>query len=492
MVAQLITQDSGPIKTSRLTRWTEWFILGLLVLFAFAIRVYKLGSFPDTVLGDEADNAQAAVQILFGHPPVNGFFGVDWTSQPAFSVYKEAAFIAILGFNILAMRLSSAIISSLALIPFYMLLRRQFSPIASFLASLLLATNVWYLNFSRSGWNCIDASFYMLMAMLFLMLALDAVVEQPAKRWRKWIFFAITGFFCAMGLYGYPAGRAITLAMVAFLPVALIFYEHHRRELALGYLVLFAAEVLTFAPQGIYAIQHWDYFNGRTNTVFIMNKPEFKADPLGTMLDQFSNNIRGPWDGSVNNTAQYTPVHEPQLDRPTGILVLLGMALTLVLASLRRRAETWLWWLMLLAGWGLTQLLTTNTPNGARGIGYMPTLIFFAAVSLDQIWQELSRLISKVSAQSQGGQRAAICILGFIVAVLVFSAGIANVKHYVDWQNTPQTRRDRYYYITAREFPDWAGVIAFRAKNNMGIMNVGQWREAYPIEDRAYPYGTNP
>src|SRR5437867_4358066 len=57
-----------------LPRSLEWLILGLLVLAAFAIRVYHLGSFPDTVLADEADNAQSAVRILYGQPPANGFF----------------------------------------------------------------------------------------------------------------------------------------------------------------------------------------------------------------------------------------------------------------------------------------------------------------------------------------------------------------------------------------------------------------------------------
>ena len=123
----------GPISVR-----SELLILVLLVLAAFIIRIVRLGSFPDTVLADEADNAQTSAQILFGHPPDNGFFGLDWTDQPALSAYKEAGFIAFFGFNIMAIRLSSALISALALIPFYLLLRRQFSLISSAIASILL------------------------------------------------------------------------------------------------------------------------------------------------------------------------------------------------------------------------------------------------------------------------------------------------------------------------------------------------------------------
>src|SRR5689334_22766091 len=149
-------RQAGLALDHPLSRKIEWLILGFLVLMAFAIRLYNLGNFPDTVLADEADNAQASVRILYNDPPANGFFGLDWTSQPALSAYKEAAFIAAFGFNITAIRLSSAVISALALIPFYMLLRHQLSVVAAWLATILLATNVWYLNFSRSGWNCID------------------------------------------------------------------------------------------------------------------------------------------------------------------------------------------------------------------------------------------------------------------------------------------------------------------------------------------------
>jgi dolichyl-phosphate-mannose-protein mannosyltransferase len=465
----------------------ELLLLGLLVLFAFVIRIYRLGSFPDTVLADEADNAQSAVEILYDHPPENGFFGFDWTPQPAFSIYKEAAFISIFGFNIMAMRLPSALISTLALIPFYILLRRQFSISASFLATSLLATNVWYLNFSRSGWNNIDICFYMLMAMLFLMWALDAIQASSARPWLKWVYFAASGFFCALGLYGYPPGRATSLAVAAFFPVAWFFNRRHFKTLLLGYIVLFGVEAVTFAPQGIYVARNWEHFNGRSKVVIIFNNPDYKADPVGTMLQQLNRNIRGPWDGHVNNTPQYSPVGEPQLDRLTGLLTLTGMAFTLILGMLRRRPETWFWWLMLLTGWAFSQLITVNTPNGARGIGYMPTLIYFAGVGIEGIVLLLRYITTGLNRFPILRQ---LSFTALTVALLL--AVYANVKHYVEWQNLPHTREERYIYVTAQEFPDWSAQIVDRARNNLGTLNVGQWRELHPIEDRANPYGVSP
>jgi hypothetical protein len=255
----------------------------------------------------------------------------------------------------------------------------------------------------------------------------------------------------------------------------------------LGYLLLFGVEFLVFAPQGLYVAKHWDFFNGRSNVVAIFNNPDYEADPMGTMLRQLDRNIRGPWDGRVNNTAQYSPVGEPQLDRTAGFLVLAGMVLTLVLARLRGQPETWLWWLMLLAGWGLTQLITVSTPNGARGIGYMPTLIYFAGVGLDGIGRGLRSLAAKLAARGAWVQRAGQLAVA-LLAVTIIVAGYANVSHYVDWQNTPHTRQDRYLYVTAREFPEWSAAITARARNARGSMNVGEWRDAHPIQDIANPY----
>jgi hypothetical protein len=67
-------------------------------------------------------------------------------------------------------------------------------------------------------------------------------------------------------------------------------------------------------------------------------------------------------------------------------------------------------------------------------------------------------------------------------------AGYANVKHYVDWQNEPRTRGARYLYVTTQEFSEWSAAIIDRAKNQLGVLTVGQWREMYPIENVENPY----
>jgi hypothetical protein len=327
----------------------------------------------------------------------------------------------------------------------------------------------------------------MLMAMVFLMLAVDTIASESRKARRTWYYFAASGLFCALGLYGYPPGRAISLAIVAFFPVLLIFYRKHFKTLMVGYIILFIVEAAVFAPQAVYVFEHWQLFNGRASTVIILNDPDYQANPAGYMLQQLSNNLQGPWNGSVNNTPQYSPGGEPQLDAITGLLVLIGMILTFVDSKVRKRPETWLWWLVLLAGWAATQLPTVGTPNGARGIGYLPMLVYFAGVSLDMIVMDLAH----ITAGSKWPLLSSRVAAGLLV-VFGLVAGYINVRHYVDWQNDPQTRTGRYLYVTAREFPMWAADLSDRIKTNRDTLNVGQWRQEYPIADVSNPYGDTP
>ena len=449
-------------------------LLAAVVLFGLAVRLYDLGTVPDTLLADEADNAQAAIRILRGVTPINGFFGFDWTQQPAYSVYLLAGFLKVFGISMMAVRLPSAVLSALSLIPFYLLLRRQFSTAASLLSTFLFSTNVWYLNFSRSGWNCGHTCFYMLMAMLFLTLALDRVEDPRGGGRRAWIFFGLTGFFCALGLYSYPNGRAITLGIIVFGPFALRFYRRQWKTLFKGYLLVGAVTVLLFLPEAVYIARNFELFNGRLHTVTLTNKPDYKASPSAALWNQVKRNVRGPWDGNVNNTWQYTPGGEPQLDRPTGWLTLAGLLLSLALPALRRRPETWLWWCMLLAAWAPTQLLTVGTPNGARGVIYVPALLYFAAAGLE-------------SALSLAGREWSRRLAEAAAAALVLYFGLANILHYWSWQTNPRTRQARWIYITTSEFPDWSAWVTEVADWNGGVTNLDQWFHNHPSINPSVP-----
>ena len=475
---------SGPVlpsnSRSRITR-RDLLVLGAICAGALVLRLFNLEHFPDNFNPDEADNFQEAMRILYGAPKVNGFFGFDWKPQPAFSVYMMSGFVSVFGATVTAMRLPSALFSCLALVPFYLLLRRQFSLVATALAAVLLATSLWYLNFSRSAWENVHVAFYMLAAMFFLVRAIDRVKDN-SQHWRGWFYFAISGFFCALGLYGYFAGRAILLAIAVYFPVAAWFYRKQWKPLTLGFLLTGTVAVLLFLPQLLFIVQNWDIFNSRSSTIFIPNTPQFVADPTGTLWGQVSRNALGLWIGSVNMTGRYTPFGEPQLDLVTGVTVLVGLVLSLFWSRVRRRPETWLWWAMLIVSWTLTQVLTTRTPDGARGVGWLPALFFFAACALEGLVLLVGRLPIPLQRRVAVGS----------LALGVLLVGMGNVAHYVEWQASPSAHFYRQPWIETDRFAFFAAEVKQRMQANARPLTWGEWQEIKPLSRDNPGYGKPP
>lgn len=441
--------------------------LGLVVAIALVLRLVNLGSFPDSFNPDEADNFQDAMSNLYGEPRANGFFGFDWKPQPAYSIYMLSAFIKLLGPSVTAMRLPSALLSVLALVPFFLLLRRRFSTVASGLATLLLGTNLWYLNFSRSAWENVHVALYMLSAMLFLMLALDRI-GAPIPGRRTWLYFALSGVFCALGLYGYFGGRAIVLAVAAYFPVALWFYRRRWRAVVLGFLLTGAMSTLLFLPELLYILANWEFFNTRSSVVVIFGAPEFAADPFGVLWGQISRNAAGTLLGGISiprYLGRYTPLGEPLLDPATGSLVLVGIVLSIFWTRMRRRPENLLWWIMLLVSWILTEVLTRDTPDAARGVGWLPTLFYFTAASF-----EIAVLM--IRGLPPAGQRIAVGLVAG--CVLLISAW--NVNRYVAWQADPNTRALRHPYIETALFAGFASEVQSRLEKNRSRVTWDEWQ----------------
>ncbi|HLT20031.1 MAG TPA: glycosyltransferase family 39 protein, partial [Thermomicrobiales bacterium] len=135
-------QDSQPSRTAQNAwlqnaRRRELLALGVIALLALAIRVAWLGSIPGNITADEADNLKTIFSIQTRSEP--GFFGLDWKPQPAMSMYLVSGFMQIFGQDIFGMRMASAVLSTLALLPFYALARRVVGPLAALGGAALLA-----------------------------------------------------------------------------------------------------------------------------------------------------------------------------------------------------------------------------------------------------------------------------------------------------------------------------------------------------------------
>ncbi|EKE14385.1 MAG: hypothetical protein ACD_12C00536G0001, partial [uncultured bacterium] len=125
----------------------------------------------------------------------------------------------------------------LALICFYLILKKYVNTFIAFAFSLLLANNYVFLNFSRTAWVNQITIFTILATILFLL-------NFYKTKSIKWL--VLSAIFSGITLYGYHYGRIF----ITFLIIFIIFYSllrkgvRHLRKAALFFLI----SLVIFSP----------------------------------------------------------------------------------------------------------------------------------------------------------------------------------------------------------------------------------------------------
>jgi 4-amino-4-deoxy-L-arabinose transferase-like glycosyltransferase len=129
-------------------------ILLILVIAAF-FRLWRIGSTPPGLFGDEAVNGLDALDVLAGRGQV--FFPANY-GREGLHMFIIAAFFRLLDVTPLAIRLPSVLAGILTALATYWLGRELFTfadenlkPTVPLLAALWLATAYWHVHFSRFG-----------------------------------------------------------------------------------------------------------------------------------------------------------------------------------------------------------------------------------------------------------------------------------------------------------------------------------------------------
>lgn len=454
-------------KACQHARSRERLALALLVGAALALRVVWLDRLPPNITADEADNLWVIFRIAeTGQPRL---FDLDWKPAPAFSVYLFRAFIALFGETVFGLRMASAVLSALALVPFYALARRVVGPPAALAAAALLATGQWYLHFSRSGWENVHTALYALLAAWALAIAL----ERLRLRW-----FVAAGAAAALGLYGYFAGRLVLPALLLYAPLALRWAGAHWRRVLLGYTVLVATALLLFLPQAPTISARWEEFNRRTAAVDVLRQPRpylGESSDLGILRVQLQRTLAAfvLLDGDLFANGRYGPVGQPPVDPLTGLLFVLGLAL-----GLRRWRATALWWSLLVVPLLATQVLSADTPDAARAIVAAPFVYLFVGLALD-------RLLALAPWRARGLARLAL--LGGVAAL-----ALANVDGYVAWIASPAAAAARQPAVELAEYDQWRDALRRDLRAGGLGFNVGQWHALRPAPPAVQPEPPGP
>lgn len=183
--------------------------LVMLIIIAFAafLRLWRLDQYPTGLNADEAALGYNAYSLIetgrdeFGHSwPIHFVSFGDY--KPALYGYLLLPFIRVLGLNVWAVRLPSALLGIAAVWFIYLTVRQLFmgpeGKKIGLLSAFFLSISPWHLHFSRGGWETNVATFFILAGMYFFLRGLEK---------SRLLFLSL--LFFLLSLYTYHSARII-------------------------------------------------------------------------------------------------------------------------------------------------------------------------------------------------------------------------------------------------------------------------------------------
>jgi 4-amino-4-deoxy-L-arabinose transferase-like glycosyltransferase len=360
----------------------ELILLSLVLGMAFLMRTLNLSTHPYPWSGDEASIGIEARRILSGE--VTNFFEAGWSSQPNWSFVPTAITEIIFGQNILAVRLTSALAGTLAVLFVYLTARVLFNPTIGLMSGAFLATLPYNVHFSRIGVNNVMDSF--MSALLFWL-----ITKALQKDDRRYYYSAgIVGGLC---IYTY-AGTRLALIMGAFIFLFVIVGQDGYLRSHWKHLIAFIfGIVVSIAPQATYFAQHRNIFLGRLaqegilfNGWLARRAIETGQTYVDVLIDQFTRTtmvfIASPAPSNFFNSP------DPYLTIIASTLFLLGMWYSLAFLFETRYfiLLVWFWAVILFGG-----ILTLNPPANTRMLMTSPPVAIFMAIGTYKVVEYLQK-----------------------------------------------------------------------------------------------------
>jgi len=252
----------------------------LIVILAFALRVYKLGDYPVGLTWDEPALGYNAYSILkTGRDEYGKLFPITFKSfgdyKPGLFIYYLIPSVGIFGLNEFAIRFPSALAGVGTVLAVFFLVKIIFEKrkevfSLAFLSSLLLAVSPWNIHFSRGAWEANLALFTIVVGVIFF---LRSIKDEKIK----WFFPAF--IFFAFSFYVYHGAKVF---LVVFLGGSLLFLFKDLRRLPqekkiIGLILLFFLLIPLFTS-----------FKGSSNRAKVMSIFSYKRpeEEINKILSQ--------------------------------------------------------------------------------------------------------------------------------------------------------------------------------------------------------------
>lgn len=192
---KLLDFSDIPDKTKPIKLWEITGII-ILIIFAFAVRIWNFDSIPPGAAGHEGIVANSYNILKSKYISFIGD-GLDW---PTLIYYQGIFFADLINKYITSFRIPIVLWGGLAVIAFYFVARRLTSPITALIFSFIFSVQEIFLIFSRMLGTHIVCFIPHILAFGLLVQAIDK------NKW--WLFFA-AGLSAGFGLHAYWPGRTV-------------------------------------------------------------------------------------------------------------------------------------------------------------------------------------------------------------------------------------------------------------------------------------------
>jgi dolichyl-phosphate beta-glucosyltransferase len=360
---------------------TELVVFLLILGVTAFLRMWRLSELPPTVHGDSAECGIQGLRILMGDvKDIFGFSPWYFTPYPAHLPY--ALSFALAGVTVLGLRLPSAVVGTLSVIPLYFLVRNWLGRRPAQIASILFALSHPAIHFSRIGlWN-IQVMFLELVAFAFLATAL----RRASAAWA-----AVAGIVAGLGFYSYTAGRLILIVSLTLLAIQFLLGE--RRKLVPVGVFLGAGFLVALSPLAVSYMKSPEVLESdRTGSVLAISEfnqahvrsVTHESTLAGILRVQAVRSLKGFFNLG-DRSGQYG-TEQPLTSPLTAALALCGL---LVLVWRFREVESQLLVVWTVLGLVLGSVLIIDPPSATRLIVLFPVPYILVAVFLEQVFRRL-------------------------------------------------------------------------------------------------------
>ena len=347
-----------------------------LILFTISLlcRLYQISLYPSSFFHDEVDNAINVISNIAGIG--NGLFDFDWKPQPAFGVFLQSLSVEQFGPGVFAMRFPTAILSSIAVVLFYLICSFTFTPLVSICGAVAFGFHPGYLHFSRATWENSWVCLWNLLAIygLIKLLSSKALHRQLIST----LIVSTSAFFAYISYFG---GRAtIVCALILYINFLLMPPKNlSRRNTVINLILLLLVFLLFLTPY--YNRPESIFFDTRTNALLQIQDSSLIPESINYKDVGQRFITASEWFFLPRHLdLRYFPDDQPLFNPLILALIVLG-----IIYSYRYKQFNLIVIAFSFVPYYLGQICTVGTPNFARAIVALPGFFILSVIGMDLI-----------------------------------------------------------------------------------------------------------